>query len=158
MKGTHSFILETSKIRYELEIKYKFSIFKGESGSGKTALCQQILKKGNMSARATGISIHTDLKYVVLTDETLLDSYLERSYNLFFIDEDVVDGICKSDIHEIFSETLKESDAYFIFMSRNALLLSVLNSTGICYELVEEYRENSSIKTLVNVEAPQQGV
>lgn len=154
MKKTHSFVLETSRIKYELEIQHKISIYGGSSGSGKTALCQQILRKGNMSVRATGISIHTDLKYVVLTDETLLDSYLECGYNLFFIDEDVVDGICKSDMHETFSETLKESDAYFIFMSRNALLLSVLNNTGTCYELVEGYRENSSIKTLVNVETP----
>lgn len=151
MKGTHSFILETSKIRYELEIKHKFSIFKGASGSGKTALCQQILKRKKDSEKATGVRIRTDLKYVVLTDDTLLGVYLEQGYNLFFIDEDVVDEICRGDAGATFGQAVKGSSAYFVFMSRNASLSAVPINVDACYKLVEEYRGGKKVVHMENM-------
>ena len=151
MKGTHSFILETSKIRYELEIKHKFSIFKGESGSGKTALCQKILKRKKDSELATGVRIRTDLKYMVLTDETLVGKYLEQGYNLFFIDEDVVEEICKGNAGATFGQAVKGSSAYFVFMSRNASLSAVPINVDACYKLVEEYRGGKKVVHMENM-------
>lgn len=42
MKSTHRIAVGTREMQYEFSIRHKFSIILGDSGSGKTMLCELV--------------------------------------------------------------------------------------------------------------------
>lgn len=142
MKGTHRVVVETPRVRYELEIKHKFSIILGDSGSGKSLLCS-LLAKG--CSKQPGMSFRSDLKAIALNRLDVLENDLSNGYNLFFVDEDVVVDICRGDSGEYFGRLVKGTSAYFVFMSRNESLSAVPLNVDACYSLVHQRRGGKNV-------------
>lgn len=151
MKGTHRVVVEAKGTRYELYIKHKFSLIMGDSGAGKSALCN-FIGTGRAFAESGGVNIRTDLNPFSLNSVYELENLLKEGFNLIFIDESVVDSTFKGGMISHFGELAKKADAYFVFMSRHIehFAFAPIN-VDACYNLIWEKHKKSTRVVMDNL-------
>ena len=134
MVGKYHLRIENKKVRYDLDIKRKFTVIRGNSAMGKTYLRDIVLNKETI--------VTCKLRVTVLP--TQKDDYvdtLEKSNRLIIIDEDVDDMDTKE-----FADLLKDSNNYFIIFSRLKLAFLPIS--------LEEIYEFTSITKYNNMNVP----
>lgn len=135
MVGKYHLRIEDKKVRYDLDIKRKYTLIKGSSAMGKTYLRDIIDDEGTViTCRLNVIALEkNELSY----KSTLKDV----SNSIIIIDEDVRGMTTKE-----FADLSKESDNYFIIFSRKKLASIPIS--------LEEVYEFTSITKYNNINVP----
>ena len=135
MVGKYHLRIEDKKVRYDLDIKRKYTLIKGNSAMGKTYLRDIIDDEGTViTCKLNVLSLEKkELSY----KSTLKDV----SNCIIIIDEDVRGMTTKE-----FADLLKESDNYFIIFSRKKLASIPIS--------LEEVYEFTSITKYNNMNVP----
>ena len=115
MTGKHRIIVQNNKLHYEFVIKRNITIIQGDSATGKTTLINMLRQAENLGA-SSGIDVVSDVPCRVLEGSNwklILDN---SAGNIFFIDEE------NTFINtEEFASAVKESDNYFVLITRENL-------------------------------------
>ncbi len=115
MVGQYEIIIYNNKIQYRLNIKRNITLLRGNSGTGKSELIR-LIGQYNSNRVSSGITIKSEKQCNVLTEENwklFIESYTER---IFFIDEG--NSFLRT---KAFAETIKNSDNYYVIVSRENL-------------------------------------
>ena len=117
MTGKHRIIIETERIKYDFTIKRNITVILGNSATGKTTLVDLLnlyVNRGNGS----GISLQSDAPCVVYSGswDRWRDILGSVQSSIVFIDEDYP-FIFSQD----FAELVKESDNYYVLITRRPL-------------------------------------
>lgn len=132
--GTYDVRVSNGKARFRFTISRKITVVVGDSGTGKTKLCQSIAE---FNSGAKGVQISCSVKCVALTYSRInWEEIITNTENaIFFIDES-----CVWIRSEDFASLVKWSDNYFVLFSREPL-----------YELSYSVEEIYNIKTSNNI-------
>lgn len=135
MIGKYHLRIENKKVRYDLDIKRKYTIIRGNSAIGKTYLRDILLSKET--------KVFCKLRVTVLPKQKndYLDILSISDNRLIVIDEDV-EGIDS----EEFANLLKSSNNYFIIFSRIKLTFLPIS--------LEEIYEFTSVTKYNNINTP----
>lgn len=115
MKGKHRIVVENNRLHYEFEIKRNITIIQGDSATGKTTLINMLRQAENLG-ESSGIDVISDVPCRILEGNNWKIILENSSGNIFFIDEE------NSFINtEEFASMVKESDNYFILITRENL-------------------------------------
>lgn len=115
MKGKHRIVVKNNRLHYEFEIKRNITIIQGDSATGKTTLINMLRQAENLG-ESSGIDVISDVPCRILEGNNWKIILENLSGNIFFIDEE------NSFINtEEFASMVKESDNYFILITRENL-------------------------------------
>ena len=115
MKGKHRIVVKNNRLHYEFEIKRNITIIQGDSATGKTTLINMLRQAENLG-ESSGIDVISDVPCRILEGNNWKIILENSSGNIFFIDEE------NSFINtEEFASMVKESDNYFILITRENL-------------------------------------
>lgn len=115
MKGKHRIIVKNNRLHYEFEIKRNITIIQGDSATGKTTLINMLRQAENLG-ESSGIDVISDVPCRILEGNNWKIILENSSGNIFFIDEE------NSFINtEEFASMVKESDNYFVLITRENL-------------------------------------
>lgn len=115
MVGRYDIVLFNNKVHYRLTIRRNITVLRGDSASGKSELIR-LLGTYNSSPSSSGITLLSERKCTVLTEENWgLFTEAYRNH-IFFIDEG--NGFLKT---KEFADTVKGADNYFVIISREKL-------------------------------------
>lgn len=103
--------VKTRKVDYEIEFNGKYAVVIGDSASGKTSLYKAVLLINNGATGKTSI----DCEYPVIAIEKNSDEDVLTKYHNHVL---IFDEGCKLLRHKMIGTLLKNSDNYFIIMSR----------------------------------------
>lgn len=111
MKGKHTLRVMTKKVSFTLELKRKYTILRGDSGTGKSTFANYI-EQYNRYGNSSGVDVDCDVDVIhLLRDE---DFNLENK--IIVIDEgDLV--LRRGDVTKLF----EKSSCYFIVITRRPL-------------------------------------
>ena len=126
MKGSHSIIVEDKKLRYEFTIKRNITVIRGDSATGKTTLIEMIAGY-QRAGSSSGVSISCDCPLVVAYEDDWSYRIKANPGSIIFVDEDNHFTATKE-----FAETVKQSDNYFVLVTRN-------NLSSLPYSVTEIY-------------------
>lgn len=149
MRGTHKVVFEDRHKRYEFEIKHKFNIILGDSGSGKSYLCEK-LRQGSREGRNKSRFKSDLVARSVYSMEDLFNA-LKNGYTLILVDENTLTKFCKGDAGEMFARAIENTGVYFIFMARNRRLSAIPIDVMACFRLKEQFGGGKSKYTLENL-------
>lgn len=115
MKGSYHISVQNNRLRYEFDIKRNITIIQGESATGKTTLIQMITLHTNLG-ESSGITIHCkkNCRTIPESDWQIILPLLHDQ--IIFIDENSAYVRTQE-----FAEAVKESDNYFILITRESL-------------------------------------
>lgn len=117
MTGEYTLKVWTSKVRYEICVRRKYTFINGESGSGKTKLITLLdMAEGNRQIRVS-CTIDFEVITSVKAFRNALDSRKGKK-TLFFIDEVVCNRLYLLDGGIQFAKDTMESEGYFILITR----------------------------------------
>lgn len=127
MYGRYDIIVETKRLRYELTVQRKYTVIRGNSGTGKSELYRTLSR-----APFGGVRVECAVKLLPL-DATSIMSDIPRKNKggIIVIDEDDINTVGVSKLVSI----MKESDNYFILITRrklSELSVEVAYVKGIC--------------------------
>ena len=115
MKGKHRIVAKNNRLHYEFEIKRNITIIQGDSATGKTTLINMLRQAENLG-ESSGIDVISDVPCRILEGNNWKIILENSSGNIFFIDEE------NSFINtEEFASMVKESDNYFVLITRENL-------------------------------------
>lgn len=115
MKGKHRIVVKNNRLHYEFEIKRNITIIQGDSATGKTTLINMLRQAENLG-ESSGIDVISDVPCRILEGKNWKIILGNSSGNIFFIDEE------NSFINtEEFASMVKESDNYFVLITRENL-------------------------------------
>ena len=115
MKGKHRIVVKNNRLHYEFEIKRNITIIQGDSATGKTTLINMLRQAENLG-ESSGIDVISDVPCRILEGNNWKIILENSSGNIFFIDEE------NSFINtEEFASMVKESDNYFVLITRENL-------------------------------------
>ena len=123
MNGIISIEVKTRRISYSLELRHNVTVVQGDSGSGKSVLCDLISRKANR--QGSRIDLITTRGYPCrhLTNEMCNDGLLGQLHNcIVFLDED-----CDYIYSDEFAHRLLGSTNYFVLITRHVGRLSKLS-------------------------------
>lgn len=143
MTGEHSIIVEKRVVRYELVIRHKLNIIRGESGSGKSLL-ESMVYENNMGVGST--KIRSDLKPKAVRFITDIKTGIKEGFNLFIFDETVFKKLTSGDSGETVAELVKDKPVYCIFITRECGKTCLPVDVEACYEIVEEKFTSRTIR------------
>ena len=111
MKGKHTLRVMTKKVSFTLELKRKYTILRGDSGTGKSTFANYI-EQYNRYGNSSGVDVDCDVDVVrLLRDE---DFNLENK--IIVIDEG--DSVLRrGDVTKLF----EKSSCYFVVITRKAM-------------------------------------
>lgn len=137
MRGSHRITVSNAKLKYDFVIRRNITIIKGNSATGKTTLVEMI-REFYEDGVNSGISLNCDKECRVIAGrdwKALLDTAHD---SIVFIDENN-DFLPSSD----FAEAVRESDNYYVIVSREGL-------PNLPYSVTEIYgiRESGKYGTL----------
>ena len=115
MKGKHKVVIKNNRLHYEFEIKRNITIIKGDSATGKTTLINMIRQFTNLG-NSSGIELVCDVPCRVLEGIDWQIILHNISGNIIFIDEE--NAFIKT---EQFAKAVRESDNYFVLITRENL-------------------------------------
>lgn len=141
MKGAYEVTVKNNRVQYRFTIERNITILRGNSATGKTTLIgliSQFERNGNRS----GVQLVCARNCIVLTSEFWRQKLDAAHNSLVFIDEDS-DFILTQE----FASAAKQSDCYFIIVSR-ATLPNLPYSVNEIYELRNVTRGYGKIRRL----------
>jgi hypothetical protein len=115
LKGKHLVIIGNNVLRYQFEIRRNITIIKGDSATGKTTLVDMV-REYYENGKQSGIELRCDKTCVVLEGRQWKKLLEEIHDSIVFIDE----GNAFITTDE-FSTVLKESDNYYVIVTRESL-------------------------------------
>lgn len=143
MTGEHRIVVEKRVVRYELVIRHKLNIIRGESGSGKSLL-ESMVYENNMGVGST--KIRSDLKPKAVRFITDIKTGIKEGFNLFIFDETVFKKLTSGDSGETVAELVKDKPVYCIFITRECGKTCLPVDVEACYEIVEEKFTSRTIR------------
>lgn len=139
MKGKHRIVVKNNRLHYEFEIKRNITIIQGDSATGKTTLINMLRQAENLG-ESSGIDVISDVPCKILEGNNWKIILENSSGNIFFIDEE------NSFINtEEFASMVKESDNYFVLITRENLY-NLPYSVDEIYGLHESGKYNDTRK------------
>lgn len=139
MKGKHKIVIKNNRLQYEFVIKRNITIIQGDSATGKTTLINMLRQAENLG-ESSGIDVISDVPCKILEGSNW-KIILENSVgNIFFTDEE------NSFVNtEEFASVVKESDNYFVLITRENLY-NLPYSVDEIYGLHESGKYNDTRK------------
>ncbi len=139
MKGKHKIVVKNNRLQYEFVIKRNITIIQGDSATGKTTLINMLRQAENLG-ESSGIDVISDVPCKILEGSNW-KIILENSVgNIFFTDEE------NSFVNtEEFASVVKESDNYFVLITRENLY-NLPYSVDEIYGLHESGKYNDTRK------------
>lgn len=123
MNGIVQISVHTRRVAYELELRHNITVIQGDSGSGKSVLCDLISRKSNRQGSAITLAVTNNYACRHLTNEMCEDGALTRIKNsIVFLDEDC-DFIYSND----FAQQILGLSNYFVLITRHIKRLSKLS-------------------------------
>lgn len=123
MNGIVQISVRTRRVAYELELRHNITVIQGDSGSGKSVLCDLISRKSNRQGSVITLAVTKNYACRHLTNEMCEDGALTRIKNsIVFLDEDC-DFIYSND----FAQQILGSSNYFVLITRHIKRLSKLS-------------------------------
>ena len=133
MRGKYRVVVKNKRLHYEFEIKRNITIIKGDSATGKTTLINMIRQFANLG-NSSGVDLMCDVPCRTLEGADWKIILRNISGNILFIDEE--NTFIRS---EEFASEIKESDNYFVIITRE-------NLYNLPYSVEEIYGLHSSGK------------
>lgn len=136
MIGKHRVVVYNSKLRYDFTVKRKFTILRGSSATGKTCLCNMLMRTSTVK--------ECDVQLFVLPSSNLEVILKNISNQIIFVDEDFPYMVS----HE-FATAMFNSDNYFVLITREEvenLLEEDYDIVEFQNERVEGYQCNTLIR------------
>ena len=115
MIGKYRVVVKNNRLHYEFEIKRNITIIKGDSATGKTTLINMIRQFANFG-NSSGIDVVCDVTCRTLEGADWKIILQNVSGSILFIDEE--NSFIRS---EEFASAIKESDNYFVIITRENL-------------------------------------
>ena len=115
MRGKYRVVVKNKRLHYEFEIKRNITIIKGDSATGKTTLINMIRQFANLG-NSSGVDLMCDVPCRTLEGADWKIILRNISGNILFIDEE--NTFIRS---EEFASEIKESDNYFVIITRENL-------------------------------------
>ena len=115
MKGKYSIFVQNNRLRYEFTISRNITIIRGDSATGKTTLLD-LLNAYDRDGESSGVLVKCDVPCVVIGGQRWEDNLQFIHNSIVFIDE--CNRFIKS---EDFAVRVKESDNYFVIVTRDDL-------------------------------------
>ena len=115
MKGKYSVFVQNNRLRYEFTISRNITIIRGESATGKTTLLD-LLNAYDRDGESSGVLVKCDVPCVVIGGQRWEENLQFIHNSIVFIDE--CNRFIKS---EDFAVRVKESDNYFVIVTRDDL-------------------------------------
>jgi hypothetical protein len=115
MKGIHRVVIQNKRIRYDFELRRNLTVLRGDSATGKTTLIEMIQEFIN-NGEDSSIELRCDKSCYVLEGATWRGQLSEMKDSIVFIDEG--NAFVYSDE---FSETIRNTDNYYVIVSREGL-------------------------------------
>lgn len=139
MKGKHKIVVKNNRLQYDFVIKRNITIIQGDSATGKTTLINMLRQAENLG-ESSGIDVISDVPCRVLEGSNWKIILENSAGNIFFIDEE------NSFINtEEFASMVKESDNYFVLITRENLY-NLPYSVDEIYGLHESGKYNDTRK------------
>lgn len=133
MRGKYRVVVKNKRLHYEFEIKRNITIIKGDSATGKTTLINMIRQFANLG-NSSGVDLMCDVPCRTMEGADWKIILRNISGNILFIDEE--NTFIRS---EEFASEIKESDNYFVIITRE-------NLYNLPYSVEEIYGLHSSGK------------
>jgi hypothetical protein len=115
LKGKHLITIGNNVLRYKFEIRRNITIIKGDSATGKTTLVDMV-REHYENGKQSGIDLQCDKTCVVLEGRRWKILLEDIHDSIVFIDEG--NSFITTDE---FSSLLKESDNYYVIVTRESL-------------------------------------
>ena len=115
MKGKYSVFVQNNRLRYEFTISRNITIIRGDSATGKTTLLD-LLNAYDRDGDSSGVLVKCDVPCVVIGGQRWEENLQFIHNSIVFIDE--CNRFVKS---EDFAVRVKESDNYFVIVTRDDL-------------------------------------
>ena len=115
MKGKYSVFVQNNRLRYEFTISRNITIIRGNSATGKTTLLD-LLNAYDRDGESSGVLVKCDVPCVVIGGQRWEENPQFIHNSIVFIDE--CNRFIKS---EDFAVRVKESDNYFVIVTRDDL-------------------------------------
>lgn len=110
MIGKYNLVVRNKRLVYDITLERKYTIIRGDSGTGKTELCR-FLSQGEK----LGVQVTSSINYVVPNSVDAAISLMQNRNNyLIVLDEDVIFQFDR----DIFIQSLKKSNNYFLLVTR----------------------------------------
>lgn len=109
MTGKYNLIVRNKFVKYELEVKRKYTILRGDTAKGKTYLAEILFRKAG-----TEVICKANIQYI--PGDLWRDLFSTVSGRIFILDEDT-DGLGSDE----FAKAMSESDNYFILITRESM-------------------------------------
>lgn len=115
MKGIHRIIIQNKRVRYDFELRRNLTVLRGDSATGKTTLIEMIQEYAN-NKEDSSIELICDKTCYVLAGAIWKGQLSEIKDSIVFIDDG--NAFIFSDE---FSEMIKNTDNYYVIVSRESL-------------------------------------
>ncbi len=133
MRGAHHLVVQSAHLKYEMDIVRNITIIQGDSATGKTTLVDMI-REYTLNGVDTGISVSCDVSCRVVEGNTWREQLEPIKSSIVFIDEGN-----KFVASVEFAEVIKNSDNYYVIVTRESL-------QTLPYSVTEIYGIHSSGK------------
>ena len=115
MKGKFDILVQNNRLRYEFTVSRNITIIRGDSATGKTTLLELLAAYYN-DGDSSGVLVRCDVPCVVVGGQHWRENLSLVRNSIVFIDE--CNAFVKS---ETFAVSVKESDNYYVIVSRDDL-------------------------------------
>lgn len=115
MKGKYTVLVQNNRLRYEFVISRNITIIRGDSATGKTTLLE-LLAAYDADGDSSGVLVKSEVPCVVIGGRRWQENLQYIHHSIVFIDE--CNRFVKS---EDFAVQVKESDNYFVIVTRDDL-------------------------------------
>ena len=133
MRGNVHLIVQSVRLKYEMEFSRNLTILKGDSATGKTTLVDMI-QEYNLNGSDTGINLSCSCPCRVISGNTWVDQLKSIQGSLVFIDEGNKFVSSKD-----FAGAISGTDNYYVIVTRESLF-------NLPYSVTEIYGIHSSGK------------
>lgn len=134
MKGSYKIVIKSERVIYNFEIRRNITVIKGDSGTGKTTLINMLKQAEDEDGRPNkSVEVLCDKPCIAYSSEInkiWKIVLLEVKESILFFDEK-----CHFITSEEFARFVKQSDNYFVLITRESL-----------YELTYSVQEIYGIK------------
>jgi hypothetical protein len=115
MKGKYHIVVQNNRLRYELTVRRNITIIRGDSATGKTTLINLVEQAATLGENS-GVEVVCERPCCTLggNDWSLILPSIHEQ--IIFLDEE--NQFVKS---QIFASAVKESDSYFVIITRENL-------------------------------------
>ena len=115
MKGSHRIVISNTNVRYDFTVRRNITIIRGDSATGKTTLVEMVSDHYE-SGEDSGVNLRCDKQCRVVGGRDWKPLIKLIKDSIVFIDEE--NEFLSSDD---FARTVRESDNYYILVTREGL-------------------------------------